>query len=197
MLGFGFYLTNTLLWPSQVCTHPEQLDGTRGRLYHLFWRRLRRLPWWGFFPSLLLKGHLPHWTLFLSFPHWNASSGLTLLCPWTPQGQLKSFLPETLRSPLQKAVTASSGERLGDVVLMPHNISGYFPLYCYYFLSVIYLLSFLRNNVLGVCKTCDILFHMANIFKIHGNLDEKHLERNLTEINELNKNYCSYYEKNL
>lgn len=29
------------------------------------------------------------------------------------------------------------------------------------------------------------------------NLGEKHLKRNLTEVNQLNKNYYRYYEKNL
>ena len=53
------------------------------------------------------------------------------------------------------------------------------------------------DNALGFCKTYSILFHMANILKILGNLGEKYPERNLTEGNELNENYYSYYEKNL
>ena len=44
-----------------------------------------------------------------------------------------------------------------------------------------------EDNSLGFCKIHSILFHTANIKKKKklGNLGEKHLERNLTEVNEL------------
>ena len=44
-----------------------------------------------------------------------------------------------------------------------------------------------EDNSLGFCKIHSILFHMPNIKKKKklGNLGEKHLERNLTEVNEL------------
>ena len=43
-----------------------------------------------------------------------------------------------------------------------------------------------EDNSLGFCKIHSILFHMANIKKkILGNLGEKHLDRNLTKVNEL------------
>ena len=93
---------------------------------------------------------------------------------------LRSFLT------LQKAVIAPSDEHLGNLCWCYLTFWIVFLILSVVFSHLFIVLLKSEDNSLGFCKIHTILFHMANIKKkILSNLGEKHLEGNLTKVNEL------------
>lgn len=136
----------------------------------------------------------PHWPLLPSFPHWNASSWLTLSPRWILQDQPKSLLlPENSSPPLQKAIIAPSAEHLSNLMPMLH-----FSLFYFIFFSFFYLLCFLKvEMMLWVFVTHTASYFIRQIFFKYLVIREKSIERNSMEANESHECYYRYYEKNL